>query len=84
MLKEIYRNKFYYLILFLGQVLGLMVFFKLPQYRQETIAGLCTFYFLWGISHHILEKDLHIKIIMEYLLVSMIACFILLSLLWRA
>lgn len=71
-------------MLFLGQVLGLLAFFKLPQYRQETIVGLCTFYFLWGISHHIIEKDLHIKIIMEYFLVSVIACFILLSLLWRA
>lgn len=87
MLKEIVRNRIYYLILLSGLILGLVAFFGffgLPKLRQEAVIGLCLFYFLWGMAHHLFEKDLHIKIVLEYLLVSSIACIILLSLIWRA
>lgn len=82
-----YRNKVYYLILFSGLILGLVAFFGffgLPQLRQEAVFGLCLFYFLWGVFHHLLERDLHFKIVLEYFLVASIACLILLSLIWRA
>ena len=75
------------MILFSGLLIGLVAFFGLfglPQLRQESVVGLCVFYFLWGLLHHLLEKDLHIKIVLEYLLVASIACLILLSIIWRA
>lgn len=87
MLKTLYHNRIYYLILFSGLILGLVAFFGffgLPKLRQEAVIGLCLFYFLWGISHHLFEKNLHIKIVIEYLLIAAIACIILLSLIWRA
>jgi hypothetical protein len=87
MLTKLLRNRLYYLTLFGGLVLGLITFFGvfgIPQLRQESIIGLCVFYFVWGISHHLIEKDLHRKIILEYFLVASVACLILLSLLWRA
>jgi hypothetical protein len=84
MWQEIKRNRFYYLVLFIGLISGLTAFFLLPDLRQEVIISLCVFYFLWGISHHVLEENLHFKIILEYFLVAAIASLILLSLIWRA
>jgi len=87
MLNELYKNRFHYLVLFLGLFLGLTLFFGLPGLpglKMEAIAGLCLFYFFWGISHHLLIGNFHIKIALEYLLISSIACFLFLSLIWRA
>ncbi|PIS09500.1 hypothetical protein COT75_01185 [Candidatus Beckwithbacteria bacterium CG10_big_fil_rev_8_21_14_0_10_34_10] len=87
MLNELYKNRLHYLFLFTGLFLGLTFFFglfNLPSFKVGSIIGLCVFYFFWGIIHHWLEKDLHIKIVLEYLFVSLIALAILLSLIWRA
>lgn len=84
--KKNYQNKVSYLILFTGLILGLVAFFglfSLPQLRQESIIGLCMFYFLWGICHHWWEKNLRWQIALEYFLVASIAGFLLLSLIWR-
>lgn len=86
-LLEIYKKRIDYLILFAVLFLGLIVFFGLfglPSLRIQSVIALCVFYFCWGIVHHWLEKDLHIKIVVEYFLVATIACLILLSLIWRA
>jgi hypothetical protein len=79
-----YQTRNHYLFLFLGLALGLFFFFNFPDFRGEIVIALCSFYFLWGVIHHWLNKDLHIKIILEYLLVALIGCLILLSLIWRA
>jgi len=83
-INKIYQNRTHYLILFAGLFLGLIFFFSFPSLKIGSVIGLCLFYFFWGVFHHWLEKDLHIKIILEYFLVALIACFILLSLIWRA
>jgi hypothetical protein len=87
MLKEIVKNRIYYLVLLTGLVLGLVAFFGLfgmPNLRIEAVIGLCAFYFFWGVGHHLLEHDLHFKVVLEYFLVASIACIVLLSLIWRA
>jgi len=87
MIKDIYRQRVYYLILFGGLSLGLVAFFGLfglPQLRQEAVIALCLFYFLWGVVHHWLEKNLYLEVVLEYFLVAGIACLILLSLIRRA
>jgi hypothetical protein len=87
MIKKIIRDRVYYLVLFTGLFLGLIAyfgFFGLPNLRIEAVIGLCAFYFIWGVGHHLIEKDLHIKIVLEYLFISGIALIILLSLIWRA
>lgn len=83
----IYRKRLHYLVLFAGLFLGLIAFFGLfglPDLRKEAVIALSVFYFCWGVVHHRLEQDLHIKIVVEYFLVATIACLILLSLIWRA
>lgn len=89
MLNDLYHNRTHYLVLFLGLFIGLLAFFGfnflgLPEYRVEAVIGLCFFYFSWGLVHHWLQNDLHIRIVLEYLLVSIIACLLLLSVIWRA
>lgn len=82
--KQLYQTTVHYLILLIGLMIGLMILFSFPQLKVQAVIGLCVFYFLWGISHHLLEKDLHIKIVLEYLLVALIGAFILLSIIQRA
>lgn len=80
------QNRNHYLVLFCGLLLGLVCLFSfsgLTAIRTLVGISLCLFYFLWGVGHHYLNHDLHLKIILEYLLVSLLACFILLSLIWR-
>jgi len=43
---------------------------------QFNIAIITSFvYFIWGIIHHWLEGDLHPKIVVEYLLIALLAIF---------
>lgn len=45
---------------------------------------ICVSYFVWGIIHHFLKDDLHIKIVVEYLLISALVFLILFSIIGRA
>jgi len=75
-----------YLILFLGLFFGVVsffAFFNLPHLRIPATIGFCLFYFLWGITHHWLIKDLHIRIVLEYFLISLFACLVLISVIIR-
>jgi hypothetical protein len=39
-------------------------------------------YVLWGMIYHALEGDLHLKVVIEYSLVGLIAIILLLTILW--
>lgn len=41
-------------------------------------------YIVWGIIHHALHKDLHLKIIIEYVLISILSILIIGSLVFQA
>lgn len=65
-------------ILFLGFGSFLMVSYD--RLLQEKIAYLIAFsYFSWGMIHHFLKDDLHLKIVIEYLLISSLVLVVLLS-----
>ncbi len=36
-----------------------------------------TFYIIWGIYHHIVEDDLHLKVVIEYILIGFTIMFLL-------
>ncbi len=80
------NKKTHYLILFVGLFLGatsFFAFFNLPQLRIPATIGFCVFYFIWGVVHHWLIKDLHIRIVLEYFLISLFACLVLISVIIR-
>ncbi len=39
-------------------------------------------YVLWGMIYHALEGDLHMKVVIEYSLIGVIAIILLLTILW--
>ena len=80
LLKEIEDHLFQYLLLVTGSVfflllLGLSKENRLIQFLTLTL--FTTFYILWGIIHHLLEKTLHLKVVVEYIMIGAIALFLL-------
>ena len=85
--KDVQKHNLQYLILFSGLLLGAIAYFAfigLPFYRVAVVVIIGAFYFVWGIIHHLLLKDIHIKIVLEYLFVSIIGCGLLLSIILRS
>ncbi len=85
--KDVQKHNLHYFILFFGLLLGAIAYFAfigLPFYRVAAVILTGVFYFFWGVIHHLLLKDLHIKIALEYLFVSIIGCGLLLSIILRS
>lgn len=80
------KHKFlYFLVLFLILGFGTWLFYQLQgQILAQFIVGCVTTltYIAWGILYHLLEEDLHWKIVVEYLLVGAIAMVVLATVLW--
>jgi hypothetical protein len=78
-LKKHSYHIYYYFILALILLLGVTFFFfyngnKPSQFIVIVITSMA--YFLWGVVHHIVDNDLHPKIVVEYLLIALLAIFI--------
>ena len=71
-----------YLVLALGLSGGLAVFVFAGQNQQRSLIVffITAFYFLWGIIHHTLERDLHFRVVLEYLLISLLGLVVFFSL----
>ncbi len=66
-------------------IVGAFLFFRFDRIYQMIIvlvAGLA--YVLWGIIHHHVNDDLHLKVVVEYVLVALLAELIIFSLILRA
>jgi len=63
-------------------------FFWLFNYNRQAQVGvtlvLAAVYVLWGIIHHSIKKDLHWRIILEYLAVAIVASVVMILLLLRS
>jgi len=73
------------LVLMMNIIFGAFLFFGFNRTYQMIIvlmAGLA--YVLWGMIHHHVNDDLHLKVIMEYVLVALLAEMIIFSLILRA
>ncbi len=47
------------------------------------IAAACA-YVTWGVVHHYIHKDLHLSIILEYIIIASLGVFIVFTLVFRA
>lgn len=65
-------------------VLGFMVFSYDRAFQVSIAIAVCFAYFVWGVVHHIIHKDLYLVVALEYLFISLIGFLILLSLIYRA
>jgi hypothetical protein len=69
-------------ILGLGTV-GMFFYSGMPHKQYLLVIFVSTLYFLWGIFHHYLEGDLHIRIVVEYLLIALLAVVLLRGAIFR-
>ncbi|MFA5136096.1 MAG: hypothetical protein WC489_01750 [Patescibacteria group bacterium] len=71
--REIQKNSFDYLILLSGGILFLLSL-RLYQgnrmYSFVSVAAFCVLYILWGVHHHFKLRNLHLKNIVEYILIG--------------
>ena len=78
--KELYNSLFDYLLLITAGVIFLISLnlFKGERLLEFIILFIFTsFYILWGIYHHIIEDSLHLKIVVEYILIAFTIMFLL-------
>jgi len=77
----------HYLALMTILSIGFGLFWVFNYNRQAQIGVtlvIAAVYVLWGIVHHSIKKDLHWRVILEYLVVSTVASLVVIYLLLRA
>lgn len=73
------------LIAFLSVGLGLFLIFNYNRQIQIRISlAMAAGYVVWGIAHHAIKKELHLKIVLEYVLVAAVASVVVIFLLLRS
>lgn len=78
--KELKNNLFDYVLLITAGIFFLVL---LDMFRGQRMIEFITlilfalFYIIWGISHHIINDTLHLKTVVEYILIAFIIIFLL-------
>ena len=83
---ELAHHPIHYFSLLCVLVIGLWGIFWFDYHRQLQLAIVVSMglsYVAWGIVHHALHKDLHVKIIFEYVLMAMLDILVFSSLIFR-
>lgn len=85
--KDFAHHPQHYFVLLCILLVGLWGIFWFDYYRLlqlGILVSMAASYVVWGIVHHAHHRDLHIKIVFEYLLVAIFAVLIFASLILRA
>lgn len=78
--KEVKGHLFDYLLLLTAGVFFLMAvnIFRWERFLEFIfLTAFASFYIIWGIYHHIMEDTLHLKIVIEYILIAFTLIFML-------
>ena len=84
--KDFSRHPLHYFTLLCLQLVGLwgLFWFSYDHSLQFSILlAMALSYIFWGVIHHRQHRDLHVKILFEYILVAMLAVLVFGSLLLR-
>jgi len=74
-MRQLQKHKFYFGSLLLIEIgcLVLILLVKGNTQLQLAYVGLAAFFYvLWGIVHHKTQHDLHIKVVIEYILMAIL------------
>ena len=74
----------HFIVLIAILAVGVLTFISVrPNTTLQLFVGILTAvaYVLWGFIHHAMQKDLHQKIVVEYLLIGTIAIVLLITML---
>ena len=63
---------------------GLVLFPYAPKFQISVAVAAAAAYVAWGVVHHIIHKDFHFEIFLEYLAVAILGLTILFSLVIRS
>jgi uncharacterized membrane protein YecN with MAPEG domain len=76
--KEIKQKPAEYIILLVSFISGLLLYFSIDnnQVKRWIIYAVGIIYFCWSLYHHYKRGDLHLSIIIEYLLIILIGIFL--------
>lgn len=86
MKKDTHFHLLHYLVLVVILLLAVTLFFisaANPKLQFNIALITAAAYFIWGVVHHRLEGDLHLKIMVEYLLVAILAIVLLRGAIFR-
>lgn len=86
LLGDIKENFGHYLVLIFILSFGTLTFFFFRQIPQKQILSVfltATFYVFWGIIHHYLKGDLHLRIVLEYIAVAILGFIIIWNIIAR-
>ncbi|OGH16389.1 MAG: hypothetical protein A3C22_01200 [Candidatus Levybacteria bacterium RIFCSPHIGHO2_02_FULL_37_10] len=84
MFSNLYKHSGYYLVLFIIFILGFLLAYSNRSNENLQIGIIIAttfFYVLWGIIHHLINHDLHVKIVVEYILIGVLGLTIIFFLL---
>lgn len=73
MFYKFYQHSGYYIFLATILIFGLLVTYLTHSnriFQVGTIIATTSFYVLWGIMHHLINHDLSLKIVIEYILIG--------------
>lgn len=77
---EIKKHLFDYLLLVTAGIFFLVALsiFKGERFLEFIfLTSFAVFYILWGVYHHVIEDSLHLKIVIEYILIAFTLVFLL-------
>lgn len=78
--KEVKNSTFDYLLLVTA---GIFFLVAINTFKGErllefiVLLAFSSFYIIWGIYHHLIEDSLHLKIVIEYILIGFTILFLL-------
>jgi len=76
--KQNHLSHYSLLVLLLIVGIGLFFYFRgFPTKQYSVVIIVSLLYFGWGIINHAIEGDLHIKIVVEYALIAILAIILL-------
>ncbi|PIZ64793.1 hypothetical protein COY14_04000 [Candidatus Roizmanbacteria bacterium CG_4_10_14_0_2_um_filter_36_9] len=78
--KELQRHPFDYLLFI---TVGVFFIMALSIFKGERLIefvillSFVSFYIIWGIYHHVIQNSIHLKVVLEYLLIGFTILFLL-------
>lgn len=84
--EDIKEHFVHYLVLLFLLVSGGLAFFYFQRFPQAQIVSAfltASFYVLWGVIHHYIEGDLHLRVVVEYMAVALLGFLVLFTLVNR-
>jgi len=81
-MKKIAKHIPHYFILlgiFSFGVIGFLIFSYDKAFQLSVATALAISYFAWGVIHHMIHKDLHISVVIEYAMISILGLTVVIS-----